>query len=118
MQVIYLPLYQSQQNSPPLAVSQAVRCDAALKVLDHDTICSTKVIIPKGPHDAPLMFIIGGRAHRGLDDPVYTHCLLISDSLNEHPPSLCNSMSTFLSRPLPSKVWAVANPIRIRYAVS
>lgn len=40
-----------------------------------------------------------------LGGPSYTHCVLISNSPNEHTPSLWNNLSTFLAHPLPSMGW-------------
>jgi hypothetical protein len=58
---------------------------------------------------------IGEHAKDGLDDPVYTHCLLISDSLNEHAPRLWNERFHFSLAPAAEQGMAVENLARIEY---
>jgi hypothetical protein len=61
---------------------------------------------------------IGEHAKDGLDDPVYTHCLLISDSLNEHAPRLWNEKFHFSLAPAAEPGMAVENLARIEYILA
>jgi hypothetical protein len=98
--------------SPQLAVSQFARCDAALIVLDHNSKLH-HAYHAEWPHDAPWMPTIGEYAKDGLDDPVIPTVLLISDSLNERPPSLWNENFHFSLAPAAEQGMAVANLVLI-----
>lgn len=85
--VLLSALYQSQQilheASPLLTASQAVPC--AMLLDRKATCCSTKLIMPNCPHDAPLTPIIGSCAQRRLEDPVIpTLPLIVKSSTSSH----------------------------------
>lgn len=52
---------------------------------------------------------LGRRALPCLEDPINTHCLLISAFLNQTDLRLWHNMSTFLLRRLPALEWSIAN---------
>ena len=120
MQVIYLALYQSQQDSvsfsPPL-VSRDFRRDAALLVLDHDKIAPPRLssrTVARCPLDAHYWT---DATHRGLGDPVIpTVCLSRIPSTSASKPS--QQHVHFSVAPAAEQGMAVANPIRIWDAVS